>query len=88
MLHPQAINSRTYSPQKHLEMIPAHQLVAKSHDDALSTSWRPMVRRFVHVPRERALKHARRSRQDITYPPRHSAHFVRPEKRYFGRRAG
>ncbi len=33
-------------------------------------------------------KHARRSRQDITYPPRHSAHFVRPEKRYFGRRAG
>jgi hypothetical protein len=31
-----------------------------------STSWRPMVRRFVQVPRERALKHARRSRQYIT----------------------
>ena len=23
----------------------------------------------------------------MTYPPPHSAHFVRPEKRYFGRRA-
>ena len=32
-------------------------------------------------------KHARRSRQYITYPPPHSAHCVRPEKRYFGRRA-
>src|SRR5262245_28741055 len=46
-----------------------------------------MVRRLVHVPRDRAPKHAKRSRQYITYPPPHSAHFVRPEKRYFGRRA-
>ncbi len=45
-----------------------------------------MVRRLVHVPRERAPKHAKRSRQYITYPPPHSAHFVRPENRYFGRR--
>ena len=41
----------------------------------------------MQVPRDRAPKHASRSRQYITYPPPHSAHFVRPEKRCFGRRA-
>jgi hypothetical protein len=44
-----------------------------------------MVRRLVQVPRDRAAKHARRSRQYITYLPPHSAHFVRPGKTYFGR---
>jgi hypothetical protein len=32
-----------------------------------STSWRLIVKRLVQVPRERAPKHARRSRQYITY---------------------
>jgi hypothetical protein len=46
-----------------------------------------MVSRFLQVPRERAEKHDSRSRQYITYPPPHSAHFAGPENRNLGRRA-
>src|SRR5688572_26429395 len=80
-------SSRTYSRQKSSNRSRRISLSRSATRTRSSTSWRLMVKRLVHVPRERAPKHARRSRQYMTYPPPHSAHFVRPEKRYFGRRA-
>ena len=44
-----------------------------------------MVSLLVHVPRSRVPKHPRWSREDTTKPAPHSPHFVRPEKRNFGR---
>ncbi len=52
-----------------------------------STSCRLMLRRFVQVPRDRALKQVSRSCDERMKPPPQDPHCVSPEKRYFGRRA-
>ncbi len=73
-------NSRTYSRQKSSNRSRRISLSRSATRTRSSTSWRLIVRRLVHVPRDRAPKHAKRSRQYMTYPPPHSAHFGRLEK--------
>src|SRR3954467_9752540 len=46
-----------------------------------------MLRIFVQVPRDRALKHVNKLCDDKVNPPSHVSHLVRPENKYFGRRA-
>ena len=87
MLHPQSIQLAHVLSAEILKQVPAHQLLAERDDNPRLDLLAADGQAFVQVPRDRASKHASRSRQYMKYPPPHSAHFVRPEKRYFGRRA-
>jgi len=59
-------SSRTYSRQKSSKRSRRINLSRSATKTRSSTSWRLIVRRLVHVPRDRAPKHPRRSRQYIT----------------------
>jgi hypothetical protein len=68
-------NSRTYSRQNSSKRS-RRSLSRSATRTHSSTSWLLIVRRLVHVPRERTPKQAKQSRQYRTYQPPHSAHFV------------
>ncbi|MEO7190602.1 MAG: hypothetical protein ABI051_06060 [Vicinamibacterales bacterium] len=83
VLHPEAIQFAHVFTAEILEEVPAHQLVAQRHEDPLLH----LLAADGQAIGARAARACAEARQYMTYPPPHSAHFVRPEKRYFGRRA-
>jgi hypothetical protein len=66
VLHAQPIQLAHVLAAEILEEVSAHQLVAQRHQDPLLHLLAADRQVLVHVPRDRAPKHARRSRQYIT----------------------
>ena len=82
------VPSRRQIPRRTQRTHPARRTAHASHAGrGPPTSCRLMLRRLVQVPRDRALKHTRRSCDERSKPPPQTSHFVSPENRYFGRRA-